>query len=76
MKRQAAVEFGRAAVVRPAIVGNAMAEISRDPETAEPMFEPLETQRIVEGEAHLTLVRTDGHSLLAGLLSANPAGQK
>jgi len=74
-ERQAAVEFGKAAAVRPAIVGNAMAEISRDPETAEPMFELLETQRIVEGEAHLTLLRTGGNSLLADLLSANPAGQ-
>ena len=74
-ERQAAVEFGKAAAVRPSIVGNAMAEISRDPETAAPLFELLETQRIVEGEAHLTLVRTTDRSLLADLLSANPAGQ-
>ena len=56
-ERQAAVEFGKAAAVRPAIVGKTMADISRDAEVAEAMFELLETQRIVEGKASLTLVR-------------------
>ena len=37
-ERQAAVEFAKAAAVRPAIVGKAMAEISRDAEVAEAMF--------------------------------------
>lgn len=69
---QAAIEFGKAAAVRPAIVGKAMSEISNDPEVAEAMFELLETQRIVESKANLTLVRTDGHALLADLLAAEP----
>ena len=34
------------------------------------MFEILETQRIVEGEGSLTLLRTGGHSFLADLLAA------
>jgi len=72
-ERQAAVEFGKAAAVRPAIVGKTMAEISRDAEVAEVMFELLETQRIVEGKANLTLVRAPEHALLADLLAAEPA---
>jgi regulator of protease activity HflC (stomatin/prohibitin superfamily) len=75
-ERQAAVEFGKAAAVRPAIVGQAMAEISGDAEVAGPMFELLETRRIVEGEAHLTLVRTPGHGMLADLLVTEPGVHK
>jgi regulator of protease activity HflC (stomatin/prohibitin superfamily) len=75
-ERQAAVEFGKAAAVRPAIVGKAMAEISRDAEVAGPMFELLETRRIVEGEANLTLVRAPGNTLLTELLAADTGGRK
>ena len=75
-ERQAAVEFGKAAAVRPAIVGKAMAEISGDAEVVGPMFELLETRRIVEGEANLTLVRVPGQSLLAELLAADPGVRK
>jgi hypothetical protein len=41
-ERQAAVEFGKAAAVRPSIVGKAMAEISDDTEASEVLFELLE----------------------------------
>jgi regulator of protease activity HflC (stomatin/prohibitin superfamily) len=75
-ERLAAVEFGKAAAVRPAIVGKAMAEISNDPEVAEAMFELLETQRIVEGEANLTLVRMPECGLLADLLASEPVGHQ
>jgi regulator of protease activity HflC (stomatin/prohibitin superfamily) len=75
-ERQAAVEFGKAAAVRPAIVGKAMAEISVDAEVVDPMFELLETQRIVDGAASLTLVQAPGHSLLADLLVADPGARK
>jgi regulator of protease activity HflC (stomatin/prohibitin superfamily) len=75
-ERQAAVEFGTAAAVRPAIVGKAMTEISDDAEVAKPMFELLETQRIAAGEASLTLVHASGHSLLADLLAAEPTNRR
>jgi regulator of protease activity HflC (stomatin/prohibitin superfamily) len=75
-ERQAAVEFGKAAAVRPAIVGKAMAEISDDAEVAKPMFELLETQRIGEGEASLTLVQASGRTLLADLLAAEPTSRR
>jgi len=70
-EKQAAVEFGKAAAVRPAIVGKAMADICSDAEVAETMFDILETQRIVEGESNLTLVRMQGHTMLADLLAAD-----
>jgi regulator of protease activity HflC (stomatin/prohibitin superfamily) len=75
-ERQAAIEFGKAAAVRPAIVGQAMAEISSDDEVCESMFQLLETQRIVEGKASLTLVRAPGSTLLADLLATGPDTRK
>lgn len=71
-ERQAAIEFGKAAAVRPAIVGNAMAEITRDPDVSEALFAILETKRVVDGEAHLTLIRSSGHALIEQLLAAEP----
>ena len=71
-ERQAAIEFGKAAAVRPAIVGKTMAEICADAEVAGTMFHILETQRIVEGESSLTLVRMSAHGMLADLLAAEP----
>jgi hypothetical protein len=69
-EKLAAVEFGKAGAVRPAIVGRAMAEISSDMEVAEAMFEILETQRMVEGEGRLTLLRLKEKALLTDLLTA------
>ncbi|MFO7627795.1 MAG: SPFH domain-containing protein [Candidatus Fermentibacteraceae bacterium] len=69
-ERLAAVEFGKAAAVRPAIVGKAMAEISADPDVAETMFEILETQKMLEGESKITLLRLKEKALLSDLLAA------
>ncbi len=69
-ERQAAIEFGKAAAVRPAIVGKAMARICSDADVAQTMFEILETQRIVEGKGNLTLLRMPAQGLLADLLAA------
>ena len=55
-ERQAAVEFAKAAAIRPRIVGQAMQAISADPKVTAAMFEILETQRILEGKGQLTLV--------------------
>ena len=71
-ERQAAIAFGKAAAVRPAIVGKAMTEISGDAEVAEGMFELLETQRILASDGTLTLLRTNGQALLPELLAADP----
>ena len=69
-EKLAAVEFGKAAAVRPAIVGQAMSEICKDSEVAATMFDILETQRMVEGESDLTLLHTKEHTLLSDLLAS------
>ena len=55
-ERQAAIEFAKAAAIRPRIVGEAMASISSDPVVANAVFEILETQKILEGKSQLILV--------------------
>ena len=55
-ERQAAVEFAKAAALRPKFVGQALAQIARDPEVAETMFSILETQHALAGEAAITLL--------------------
>jgi regulator of protease activity HflC (stomatin/prohibitin superfamily) len=54
--RQAAVEFARAAAMRPEIVGEALQQIAEDPEVLEAVFEVLETEGILAGPNRLTLI--------------------
>ena len=67
-ERQAAIEFAKAGALRPHIVGTALANIARDREVLETMFEILETQRLLEGEGKIVLV-PKGTGLLAPLLA-------
>jgi regulator of protease activity HflC (stomatin/prohibitin superfamily) len=55
-ERQAAIEFAKASAVRPQIVGAALQNISRDPDILRALFESLETQNIIDGQATITLV--------------------
>jgi regulator of protease activity HflC (stomatin/prohibitin superfamily) len=64
--REAAVEFAKAAALRPQIVGAALHRISRDREVAAALFDVLEVQRILEGRARLTLVPKGVPLLLGG----------
>ncbi len=68
-ERQAAVEFAKAGAIRPQIVGRALQRISSDREVADALFEVLESQRLIDGEARITLV-PPGNSLLAQLVAA------
>jgi hypothetical protein len=68
-ERHAAIEFAKAAAVRPQIVGAVLENISRDPEIAAAMFEILETEHIIEGKSEITLVPKNGQ-LLPQLLAA------
>ena len=70
-EREAAVEFARAVAVRPAVVGQTLGVISRDGEVANAMFDILETQKTIEGEADITLVPS-GAELMKALLAAQP----
>jgi len=74
-EREAAVEFAKAAAVRPATMGRALQEIARDPEVAEALFDVLETQRILGGTPRITLLPPGPHArMLANLLAAEGAG--
>lgn len=68
-ERQAAVEFAKAEAIRPLIVGRALQQISTDREIAAALFEVLETQRLIESKASITLV-PEGGNLLPQLLAA------
>jgi regulator of protease activity HflC (stomatin/prohibitin superfamily) len=70
-ERQAAIEFAKAAAMRPEIVGAALQKISQDPEIADTLFQILETQNLIDGKADVTLVPSD-QRLLGTLLAGKP----
>ncbi len=55
-ERTAAIEFAKAAALRPNIVGEALREIMIEPQVAESLFSLLEAQRVLEGEAQVVLL--------------------
>ena len=69
-ERNAAVEFAKAATVRPAVIGKALAQISADPEVCEAMFDILETQNVIESHTNLVLIPENSGQLLADMLAA------
>jgi regulator of protease activity HflC (stomatin/prohibitin superfamily) len=73
-ERQAAIEFAKAAALRPRIVGAALQKIAADREVADAMFEVLETQRLLESGAKLTLIPADSGTL-AALLASRPTAE-
>src|SRR5579864_7798141 len=70
-ERQAAIEFAKAAAMRPRIVGAGLQEIARDPEISRAMFDILEAQKLLDGKADITLV-PPGNDLLRQLAAAGP----
>jgi regulator of protease activity HflC (stomatin/prohibitin superfamily) len=68
-ERQAAVEFAKAAAMRPRIVGAGLQDLARDPDISRAMFDILEAQKMLEGEADITLVPRD-NDLLRQLAAA------
>jgi regulator of protease activity HflC (stomatin/prohibitin superfamily) len=71
-EREAAVEFAKAAAIRPGTVGQAFQEIAREPAVAEALFDVLETQRIVASKARLSLLPGGPHGrMLANLMAAS-----
>ena len=74
-EREAAVEFAKAAAIRPATLGAAFREIARDPEVSDTLFQILEAQRMSSSNARLTLLPGGAHGrMLANLMSAGDAG--
>ena len=70
-EREAAIEFAKAAAIRPQIVGEALQKISEDHEVSEAMFEILETQKVIGSGARLTVLPRGGE-LLAQLIAGQP----
>jgi regulator of protease activity HflC (stomatin/prohibitin superfamily) len=68
-ERQAAVEFAKAAAIRPQLVGKVLGEIMAQPRVGEALFAVLETQRLVDSKAEIDLLpRTE--SLLSALVAS------
>ena len=55
-ERKAAVEFARAQAMRPQLVGQALEEISKDPEVADAVFQIMEAQRVLDGPGGVVLL--------------------
>jgi regulator of protease activity HflC (stomatin/prohibitin superfamily) len=78
-ERQAAIEFAKASAVRPQIVGAALQAISKDPDIQRALFEALETQNIIDGQASITIVPKNSgllNQLIAATQSPRPATPK
>ncbi len=72
--RKAAIEFAKAAAIRPELVGNALQKICKDPETSDAMFTILETQKLLDCKTKLTLLPQKS-GLLTDLLAAREPAQ-
>jgi len=68
-ERQAAIEFAKAAAMRPRIVGAGLQQIASDREIFGALFDILETQKLLEGEADIVLL-PPGNELLQQLAAA------
>jgi regulator of protease activity HflC (stomatin/prohibitin superfamily) len=68
-ERQAAIEFAKAAAMRPHIVGEALQEISKDKEVADALFQTIETQNIIDSQAAITLIPANS-GMLGQLVAA------
>ena len=70
-EREAAIEFAKAAAIRPGTLGQAFQEIAQEPAVAEALFEVLETQRMLASNARIALLPGGPHArMLANLLAA------
>ncbi len=67
-ERQAAVEFAKAAAIRPQIVGDALQHIVQDADVARAVFDVLEAQKMINGPAKVTLMPGGSNDMLASLL--------
>jgi regulator of protease activity HflC (stomatin/prohibitin superfamily) len=73
-QRQAAIEFAKAAAIRPEIVGAALTRISAEPRIASALFDLLETQNALANERLEVSVLPAGVQVLASLGGGGPPG--
>jgi len=55
-EKEAAIDFGKAAAIRPHIVGKMLNEVSKDQELCETLFDVLEIDRIISGKVPLYIL--------------------
>ena len=73
-EREAAIELAKAAIIRPATMRAAFAEIATEPEVCTALFEILETQRILANTGKLVLLpKGQKGDLIASLQAAGKA---
>ena len=72
-ERTAALDFGKAAAIRPQIVGDTLEEISRDEDVSAAMFDILETTRIQAAAIPIELIPEDAEILSQLIASQKPA---
>jgi regulator of protease activity HflC (stomatin/prohibitin superfamily) len=63
-EKLAAVDFGKANAIRPQIVGEMYAEISKDPDVLDALFDVLETARIVENKVPVYILGAHGQFVI------------
>jgi hypothetical protein len=69
-ERQAAFEFAKATAIRANLVGEALKTIGQDAEVEQAVFDVLETEKLIDGEARIVLL-PERSDLLANLLAAD-----
>jgi regulator of protease activity HflC (stomatin/prohibitin superfamily) len=69
--REAAVEFAKAAAIRPQIVGQALEQIAQDAQVCQAVFDVLEAQKIISSDAKVTML-PPGQDMMAALVAAQP----
>jgi len=55
-EKEAAIDFGKAAAIRPHIVGKMLNDVSKDREVCETLFDVLEIDRIISGKVPLHIL--------------------
>lgn len=55
-EQEASVEFARAAVIRPQIVGDTMKQVSRDQDILSTIFDIIECQKMTDGDSEIILI--------------------
>jgi len=68
-QRSASIEFAKAGVIRPKIIGQALSEMAQDPEVNQALFEILETQKILDNPGELILIPANS-GMIAQLISS------
>ncbi len=73
-EREASIEFAQAAAIRPNTLGQALKVIAQEQVVADALFEILETQKMLESGAKLTLFAAGSRNQLLTDLLASGSG--